>query len=144
MCRSLATRSTAGRAPEEVDQYGRVQDDQHRGSASASGVTPALVADPSAWIVVSVVAFAGDTGSSGLQRCPATLLLQRGFDSTSYEGAPPARPSERINLADEAVVKLDVHSHVSSMAHSGYQPLARHSATCGRSTPRVESLPWPG
>jgi len=29
-------------------------------------------------------------------------------------------------------------------ATHGHQPRSRHSATCGRSAPRVVSLPWPG
>ncbi len=60
----------------------------------------------------------GDRPGSRLESRPAAIVAQRALDRGTDEGAPTAVARDAVQLGEECVVDLNVHTHVLTLAHS--------------------------
>ncbi len=67
------------------------------------------------------MALATDGDGGRLDVGPAKFLADSSLDGGAHEGATAAWPGELVDLLDELVVELYVHSHVLTMTHSKAQ-----------------------
>lgn len=62
-----------------------------------------------------------DAGRGALQSRPALLLRECRFDCMAHKPATPPGASDRIDLSDQLIVQLYVHTHVLSMTHTAHR-----------------------
>lgn len=68
------------------------------------------------------------------------------FGDASASDTEPGTPQTYLYTLDNtpSMDFLSPLTRAGSCGGAGHQPRARHSGRCGRSAPRVVSLPWPG
>jgi len=100
-----------GAAPQVVDEHRGVEDVEHK-SAGAAPIGATLVADPRGRVHIPVVTLAGHRVRGGAKGVPPLLQLRGLLDGSTNEGTAAPRTGELVDLGDEDVVHLYVHSHV--------------------------------
>lgn len=71
----------------------------------------------------------GNRAAGRLEGRPSPFLRDGPFDCGSDEPTPAARPAELVDLRDQLVIELYVHSHVWNFTHSdGYASLTAVSS----------------
>jgi hypothetical protein len=53
-----------------------------------------------------------------IEGLPTALLLEGPLDGLADEGAPATRTGDGVELMDQGVVELNVHTHVLMMTHT--------------------------
>ena len=103
-------------APEEVDQHGGVKHAKHR-SPSATGVGTALLPHPSRRVEIPLVILILDDARCCFDVRPSELLANGTLNGRTHKCAATSRAAELVNLSDELIIQLYVHSHVQNLAH---------------------------
>ncbi len=100
-----------GTSPQVVDEHRGVENVEHK-SAGAARIGATLVADPRGRVHIPVVTLAGHRTRGGAKGVPSLLQLHGLLDGSTNEGTAAPRTGELVDLGDEDVVHLYVHSHV--------------------------------
>ena len=130
-------RSAAGRTPERVDQYRRVQARaatwlyRTNGSTRAHRVATPLRANPRCRIFIPVVPGVGDRPQGPLDLIPAPFILETAPYQSGNERTATPGPGPSIKILDKIIVQLNVQSHVFNNTHiAGESPLRRDVKAC--------------
>jgi hypothetical protein len=117
---------------------------QWRNLAACDDQLPVYDRKPS--VLAALLAHAGS--SKGMQRhqrsaaAPLPPVLRRPPSSCGDPNGLSSLLLSRASLS--AGLKASLKPPSGTPSGVGHQPRSRHSPRCGRSTPSVESLPWPG
>jgi hypothetical protein len=86
-------------------------------SAGASHVG-SLTSHPFGWIGIPIVVMIVDRADRGFQFVPSTFVIECPADKGRQEGTALPLPKAGVQLADEFIGELYVHSHVPMIAHT--------------------------
>ena len=82
------------------------------GSSNAPGIASALAAHPFGGVIIPFVFAVAEYASRRAQVLHATMPVNGLYDRFPHESAPASQSGDGIDLADDRVIELNVHSHV--------------------------------
>lgn len=121
-------RQSAWATAKEVDEGGRIEKNR-RQLPDAAFISPPLVANPSAGILVPFVTAVRDGAERRLEQFPAAIVIQRALDRTRDVGTAATSAYPAVEFPDDFVAESYLHTHGHKLAHCSGQKTPRPDAS---------------